>query len=565
MDRLLISLKLTLLRNSSKGLRIAGWIVGAGLVSGTWLAAVLAAGDDVRGSVLALAFAAWVVGTALGPVLLSGSGVLRPDYFALLPIDRWTLSRGLLTSVFVSIASGFVLLALLAAGVHAVLLDPVTLVVVLVGAPLTWIFAVTVSRLVYGLLGAAMRSKIGVEIAGIQFGLMFAVMFTGWMVVQAAVESLPALVRDGLPDGPVTAVVDAVPSSWPLLAVERAAAGDWAGAALLLAALAALDAVLVLATIAVLLPRVDVPARRRTGRRLSARLVDGGGLLPRSQLGAVIGKEYRQWTRDPWRALEVRSAVWTGVAIGFFAVVSGDYSVLAAFSGLIVAFMMSVAGLNLYGQDGTAVWQAVVGQDATSVRADVRGRQWATVLVFLPQTLLITVVFLLVTRHFWVVPAVAAALPALVGVGSGAAVLTSAIGVSPGVDPRRRVGPNDAGGNIGLHLWVVLLLTVVGVLPTAAVVVPGLVTPSVGLSVAGVVVGLLNGGTVAWLYGRIAISYLDRHMPDVYSRIRYGQVFRSGSEGVLGWVEQATLSGEQQMVARRRKERREKVAARSGG
>lgn len=565
MDRLLISLKFTLLRNSSKGLRIAGWAAGGVLVVGTWLAAAFAADDDVRGSVLALAFAGWVTGTALGPVLLSGSGVLRPDYFALLPIDRWTLGRGLLTSVFVSTASGLVLLALLAASVHAVLLDPVTLVVVLVGAPLTWILAVTVSRLVYGLLGAAMRSKVGVEIAGIQFGLMFAVMFTGWMVVQAAVRTVPALLSAGLPEGPITAVLDAVPSSWPLLAIDRAATGDWAGAALLLGALALLDAVLVLATIAVLLPRADVPARRRTGRRLSAGLVDGGGLLPRTQLGAVIGKEHRQWTRDPWRALEVRSAVWTGVAIGFFAAVSGTYSVLAAFSGLIVAFMMSVAGLNLYGQDGTAVWQTIVGQDATAVRADVRGRQWAMVLVFLPQTLLITAVFLLVTGHSWVVPAVVAALPALFGVGSGAAVLTSAIGVSPGVDPRRRVGPNDANGNISLHLWVVLLLTTVGVLPTAAVVVLSLLTPSPPLAVAAVVVGSLNGGLVAWLYGRIAISYLDGRMPDVFSRIRYGQVFRSGSEGVLGWVEQATLSGEQQMLAHRRKARQEKVAARSSG
>lgn len=564
MDRLLISLKFTLLRNSSRGLRLAGWVIGAGLVIGTWLAAA-ASGDEVRGSVLSLAFAGWVVGTALGPVLLSGSGVLRPDYFALLPIDRWTLSRGLLTSVFVSIASAYVLLALLAAAVHAVLLAPVTLVIVLVGAPLTWIFAVTASRLVYGLLGAAMRSKIGVEIAGIQFGLMFAVMFTGWMVVQAAVESVPALVRDGLPDGPITAVLDAAPSSWTILAVEQGAAGNWGGAALLLAALAALDAVLVLATIAVLLPRVDVPARRRTGRRLSARLVDGGGVLPKSQLGAVIGKEYRQWTRDPWRALEVRSAVWTGIAIGSFAAVSGHYSVLAAFSGLIVAFMMSVAGLNLYGQDGTAVWQTIVGQDATAVRADVRGRQWATVLVLLPQALLITVIFILLTRHFWVVPAVVAALPALFGVGSGAAVLTSAVGVSPGVDPRRRVGPNDANGNVGLSLWVVLLLTVLGVLPTAVVVGLGLGMPSVGLAVAAVVVGLLNGWIGAWLYGRIAISYLTERMPDVYSRIRYGQVFRSGSGGVLDRVEKITLSGEQQMLARRRKERQEKVAARSNG
>lgn len=563
MDRLLISLKFTLLRNSSKGLRLTGWILGAGLVSGTWLAAVLASGDDVRGSVLSLAFAGWVLGAAIGPVLLSGSGVLRPDYFALLPLDRWTLSRGLLASVFVSIASAYVLLALLAAGMHAVLLDPATLVIVLVGAPLTWILAVTAARLVYGLLGAAMRSRIGVEIAGIQFGLFFAAMFTGWMVVQAAVQNIPALVRDGLPPGPITVVLDALPSSWHLLAVERAAAGNWGGAVLLLVALAVLDVVLVLATIAVLLPRRDVPARRRRGRRLSAGLVGGGGVLPASQLGAVIGKEYRQWTRDPWRSLEVRSGVWTGIAIGFFAVISDDYSALAVFSGLIVAAMMSVGALNTYGQDGTAVWQTIVGQDATAVRADVRGRQWAAVLVFLPQAVLVTLLFLLVTRDLWALPAVLAALPALFGVGSGAAVLTSAVGVSPGVDPRRRVGPNDANGNVALHVWFVLLLTAVGVLPTAAVAVLSIAAPSVGSAVAAVVVGLLNGALGAWLYGRIAISYLADRLPDVFSRIRYGQVFRERPEGLLGWVETTTLRGEQEMAAQRLKQRREKVAARS--
>lgn len=565
MDRILISLKFTLLRNSSKGLRIVGWVVGAALVAATWFAAAIASGDQVRGSVLTLAFAGWVVGAAVGPVLMSGSGALRPDYFSLLPIDSRTLGRGLLVSTFVGIGSAYVLLAFVAAAVHAVLLDPASLVIVLVGAPLTWVLAITVSRLVYGLLGAAMRSKIGVEIAGIQFGLMFAAIFTGWMVVQAAVQSLPALIENGLPDGPITAVLDAFPSSWPVLAIERAAEGDWGGASLLLAALAAVDAVLVLATVAVLTPRESVVARRRSGRRRSASLVDGRGILPATQLGAVIGKEYRQWTRDPWRSLEVRSGVWTGVAIGFFAIVSGDYSVLAAFSGLIVAFMMGLAALNLYGQDGTAVWQTIVGQDATSIRSDVRGRQWAVVLVFLPHALLITAIFIALTQHYWVVPAVLAALPALFGVGSGAAMITSAVGVSPGVDPRRRVGPNDANGNVSLHVWVVMILTAIGVLPTAAVVVWSLAAPSTAVSVVAVVVGVMNGWFVAWLYGRIAIGYLATRMPDVYSRIRYGRVFREQADGVLDWLAKSTLKGEQQMVARRQKERQDKIAARSRG
>jgi ABC-2 type transport system permease protein len=561
-DRILISLKYTLLRHSSKGLRIAGWVIGAAFVAATWAVGVFAANPDARGSALSLLFAAWTVGAMVGPVLMSGAGILRPDYFALLPIERRALSRGLFVSVFVSIAAGFVLLAFAAASTHALNLSPATLMLVAVGAPLTWIFAVTLSRLVYGLLGAAMGSKIGVEIAGIQFGLMFAAMFTGWMVVQAAIQSVPALLNSGLPEGPITAVLDAFPSSWMLLAIESAAAGDWGAAAMLLGALAALDVVLVAATIALLMPKVDVPKRRGKARRRSAALLAGGGLLPKTQLGAVIGKEMRQWTRDPWRSLELRTSVWTGAAIAIFALVSVNYSVVASFAGLIVAFMMGIAGLNLYGQDGSAVWQTIVGEDATSVRSDVRGRQWAMVLVFLPQTLLITALFVVLSREWWVIPVLIAALPALFGASSGAAVLTSAVGVSPGVDPRRRTGPNDANGNVGVHVWIAMLLTTIGVLPTVGIVIASLVFPAPWMASATIFVGIANGFFIAWIFGRIAIAYLQQRMPDVFSRIRYGRIFRDGSSGVLDWMEKTTLSGEQQMHAYKQKQRDERIAAR---
>jgi ABC-2 type transport system permease protein len=563
MDRILIDLKFTLLRNSSKGLRLVGWVVGALLVLGTWAAAMLASSNDVRSSVLTLTYAGWTVGAMLGPVLMSGNGVLRPDFFALLPIERRALSRGLLVTVFIGIASAYVFVAFLAAAVHAISLDPVTLIVVLVGTPLTWVFAIALSRLVYGLLGAAMRSKIGVEIAGIQFGLMFAAMFTGWMVVQAAVESVPALIINGLPDGPIRTVLNAFPSSWQVLAVEQAASGDWAGAGMLLLALAGLDVVLLLAAVAILMPRVDVPKRQRRARPLSPGLVSGGGLPPKNQLGAVIGKEYRQWTRDPWRALELRTAVWTGIAIGFFAAISGNYTEFAAFAGLIVVFMMAIAGLNLFGQDGSAVWQTIVGQDATSTRSDVRGRQWAMVLVFVPHALLVSVIFLLVTQHFWVAPILLAAMPAFFGSGSGAALITSAVGVSPGVDPRRRTGPNDANGNVSVHVWIVMLLTVIGVVPTVAAVLASLFFPSPWLTVASAVVGVLNGWLAAWLFGNFAIRYLTTRMPDVFSRIRYGQVFRDTEDSVLGWIESTTLQGEQKLVAQRKKERQDRIDARA--
>ncbi len=306
-------------------------------------------------------------------------------------------------------------------------------------------------------------------------------------------------------------------------------------------------------------------SRRSRGRRRSAGLVDGGGLLPKTQLGAVIGKEYRQWTRDPWRSLEVRSGIWTGIAIGAFALIGGDYAVVAAFAGLIVAFMMGVAALNVYGQDGSAVWMTIVGQDSTSIRSDVRGRQWAILLVSLPQTLVITAVFLVLSGQYWATPIVLALLPALFGAGCGAAMITSAVGVSPGVDPRRRVGPNDANGNVGIHLWVVMLLITVGVLPTAGMVLLSVTNPSAWMTIAMVVVGVLNGLVAAWFFGRIAIFYLSTRMPDVYTRIRYGQVFRSEVSGVLGWFESTTLAGEQKLKAQRQKAREERIQERSRG
>ncbi|GEK21792.1 hypothetical protein [Cellulomonas xylanilytica] len=561
MDRDLISLKFTMLRNTTPGLRKAGWIVGGVAVLATWAVAILASGDAVRSSALTLVFALWGAGAAVGPVMTSGAGVLRPDYFTLLPLPRAALGRGLLVSVFVSIASGFVLLALLATAVHALRVDPVTVVVVLVGAPLTWVLVVSLSRLVYGLLGAAMKTKLGVEIAGVQFGLMFAGWFAGWMIVQVAVQSVPRLLQDGLPEGPITTVVDALPTSWMVLSVDAAAAGDWARAGGLLLALAALDAVLVLATVPLLVPR-SAAVTKRSERMRSRGLVAGGGILPATQTGAVAMKEVRQWRRDAWRALESSTAVWTGAAIGVFALLAG-YESVASFAGLIVAFMLGLSACNLYGQDGSAVWQNVVGQDETSVRSDVHGRQWAMLIVFLPRALVVTVPFLLLSQAWWTVPVLLAAIPAVFGAAAGVAVLVSALGVSPGVDPRRRMGPNDANGNIALHVWIVLLVVPVAVLPTAAMVVWSQVTGEPALVVAAVVVGLVNGVGAAWVLARVAIGYLSTRMPDVFTRIRYGQVFHGSDrsdDGLLAWVESTTLKGEQDLAAQKRKQREARLA-----
>lgn len=557
MDRGMISLKFAILRNTSAGLRRAGWIAGAVLVLATWSAALIAPSDQVRHSVLALAFAVWAVGGMVGPVLTSGAGVLRAEYFTLLPLSWAAVARSLLISNFVSIAAGFVLLALLASLWQATVVDPLTIGVAVLGAALSWVFVITLSRLVYGLLGAAMRSRLGIEIAGVQWGTLLAGMFAGWMFVSVAITSIPALLVLGLPVGPITQVIDAIPTSWPLLAIGAGAAGDWGGALLLLLALAVLDAGLLIATLTLR----SNPVVRRRGKARSVGLVAGGGLLPANQTGAVVLKELRQWRRDPWRALESSTAVWTGSVVGIFALLGADTGPVAAFAGLIVAFMLGLSGCNLYGQDGSAVWQNLVGEDATSVRSDVRGRQWALILIFLPRSLVVSVIFLLLSQAWSAVPYLVAAIPATLGAAAGAAVLTSALGVSPGVDPRRRVGPNDANGNISLHIWVVIIAIYLAVLPTAGLIVWAAVSGSPAIAVLAALVGVLNGFAAAWLLGRIAIRYLDTHLIDVFSRIRYGRVFHpERDEGLLGWIAGTTLKGENKLQAAKQKERDQKLA-----
>lgn len=562
MDRGLISLKLTVLRHSPAGLRPAGWVVGAVLVAATWGAAVAAGSDTARHSVLTLALVLWGVGTVLGPVLMSGAGTLRPAWFALLPLPRAALGRGLLVSVFVSVAAGVVLLAMLAPAVHALLLDPSTLLVAVPGALLTWVLLVALSRLVYGLLGAAMGSRVGVEIASIQFGLMFAGMFAGWIPVWVAVERTPDLLATGVGDAGVTRGLDLSPTSWTVLAVERAARGDWGGALLWLGGLALLTAVVVAATVPLLVPSAEPGRQRRGGRRRSARLVAGGGWLPATPTGAVVAKELRQWRRDRWRTVETQSGLWTGLFIGAFALAHPDVSVAAPFAGLVVAFMLGISGCTVYGQDGSAVWLDIVGQGPGTVRADVRGRQWAMALTYLPGTLVVSVAFVLLTRDWWVVAPLLAAIPALLGASAGVALLIAAVGVSPGVDPRLRVGPNDAvGPDIGLQIWVSMTVVSLCVLPTAGMIVLHLVAPAPWTAPAMVAVGLVTGFGVPWLFGRVTSAYLERRLPDLFSRIRYKQVFREGpARGVLDRFETTTLKSDQEAAERRRKEREAQVA-----
>jgi ABC-2 type transport system permease protein len=389
----------------------------------------------------------------------------------------------------------------------------------IVGAAVLLVFVVALSRAVYALLGAAMRTRMGVEIAAVQYGLLIASVFAGGMIVSPLVSAVPVLLRDGLAGSPASAVLAWSPVGWPVRAVEAAAVGDHLLALSLLGALVLAAGLAVLAAVALLTPHVGNRTGRRRFRPLGSRLLTR--LLPAGPLGAVVGKELRTWWRDPWRSLEVRSAIWFGLFVAAYGAIAGVPEI-AALSGIAVALMVALSGANLFGQDGTALWQLVVAERPEAVRADIRGRQIGLVVVLgLPAVTLCALMTVLTGGFAYAVP-IGALLLATLGAGSGVAVVMSVVGVTPGVDPHRRAVATDAGENT-FAIMIAFYATVLAILPTAALAAP--LAFAAGLpawwALATLAVALANAVGVAWAGGAIATRRLGSHLPETFARLRY--------------------------------------------
>lgn len=522
----LIRLKLTIQRHTVSWKRLLGLVLGVAAAAGTWVATLLAE-PTARAEVLGLVLAGWMAGWLVGPILSSGAAVLKPEYFALLPPARRRLGVGLLASVFVGVGAAVTTAAVTALVGYAVATStgPVAAAAVgtaLVGAALLLVLLVALSRTAYALLGAAMRSRLGVEIAAVQYGLLIATMFAGWLVISPVLNAVPTFLRDGFAGPAAAPVLTWLPSGWPVAAVDAAAAGNYPVALGRLSALAVLTALAVLAAVTLLTPYTGNRTARRRGRPLGSRVLTRARVLPATPLGAVVGKELRTWWRDPWRSLEVRSSIWFGVVLAVYGVIAGMPQI-AGLAGIAVALMVALSGANLFGQDGTALWQLVVGQSPQAVRADIRGRQIGLIVALgLPAFALSALMMVLTGAYQFALP-ITAVLVAMLGAGSGVAVLMSVVAATPGVDPHRRVNASDAGENgfaIQAALWSLLL----SVAPTAAMAAPLAFNPDLSVSwfaAATIAVALGNAILVGWAGGALAIRRLDTHLPETFARLRY--------------------------------------------
>ncbi|MGW4247275.1 hypothetical protein [Nocardia sp. NPDC004722] len=516
----LIRMRLTLMRRSMREGRAAlnfwmGTFVGAVVAAITALL-IATAHNTVHGGVTIAAalFAAWTLGWICGPVLTGSSDeTLQPEQFRLLPLTTRQLAYGLAAAAFVGPAPIVNLIAFGGLVLLAAQIGAGAVAVAVPGALLQLVFVVLLSRVVVGWLGAAMRSRRGKDL-GVLFAAFIGLSYYPLNLLVSAIG--PKLDGD---HGALSVVLRAVPSGWAPYAVEAAARGDYLFALLPLLGLALLSLVLWQAWAALLDRRLTTPPAP------AGQVVDtDDGLLERfvpvTPVGAVFIKELRTWWRDGRRRAALLPLLLIGFVLPIFLSIRSHGSGTVVFSGAFVVGLASMSGTNLYGYDGTAVWQTLVTPGAA--RADVRGRAYAWLLLVAPLAVLATLVLPGVMGRANLYPWALATLPVLLGVGVGGVMFMSTHAAFA-LPPQR--GNAFAGqGNPGC-VKALMQFGVLGVQLLAAAPVLVLLGVGAGLRIpllqwVAIPLGLVIGGFAATLGIRWATTRLETKGPELLADVK---------------------------------------------
>jgi len=494
MVRVLIALRAAIVRNqlarTSQGMVLAG--AGCVLVAavGTiWLGLVAYPDPAAGAAVLALVSLLWV-GGRVAQSALAGDAVLRPEVFALLPLDRRRLARSLLVVGLLDPAGAFMAVALGALIAWGAGLGAAPAAVAVLALLLTSLLASVLATIAGAALGPGSRRG---HDAGT---VVTAVALSAIAVTGTLLPALDTALRRGSVPWLATALT-VLPTGWGPVAVQAAARSDWLAAVGALAGLALLTAAAAQWWPTVLARRMDAAARpAHTGGARPGRW----SALPATPAGAVTGKEIRLWGRDPIRLTCLLIAVIVGAAVCAIPRFTGGTYLLLPYAGILTAVIAGACACNLYGSDGTSLWLTIMTPDAS--RADVRGRQAAWLIVVAPYTLAVTILCTALSGETGAWPWVLAVLPAILGGSAGLAPLSSLISVQP-LDETG--GPTPA---YSLKVHIALVVVSLTALLPVAVLVSGWLGHQAWLTWAAVPVGLATGAALtAWL-GGLAVSRL---------------------------------------------------------
>lgn len=512
----MIRMKAVVLRRSLTGGK-ATWTVVGGVVGLALAVVTLGLGlsfpgePRLAGDLLAAAFLMWTLGWVVGPVV-GGAPVLRPEQFALLAVPRGRLAVGLLASAFVGVTTAVTLVAFAGLVGYAARLGVLPALVAVVAAAGQLVLAVLLSRVAAALFAAVARSRTGAGIVGLIFGVMLTLAQSGWMLIVAI--NVSGVLTGGLPAG-LSAAMRAAPSGWGVVAVEAAARGEWAVVAGALGGLL----LLILALLFGWSRTLDGSRTIRVTVRGSAGAAPARGGIFAGRTGGVLRKELRTWARDPVRIQNIVAPVAVAVGTALLPLTFGSKDLLP-WAAPLLAVLAAATASNLYAQDGTALWLTLL---TGTERADVRGRQWAFLLVFGPITLAVAVAFTAWSGLGWAWPWVFALTPAMLGGGAGLMALVSVTVPAPGPDAHRRsddpLEHGDTAGQANLTFWAGLLPG----LPPAGVVLAGVLTGNDLLLWAGVPVGIGTGVLLAWGFGRLAWRRLAGYGGELLFLFRTGR------------------------------------------
>jgi ABC-2 type transport system permease protein len=183
------------------------------------------------------------------------------------------------------------------------------------------------------------------------------------------------------------------------------------------------------------------------------------------------------------------------------------------FAGALFTAIAAGCFTNLYGDDGSALWLTLVTPRVEG--ADVRGRQWAWVLVVGPVGMLLTLVLTAASGQGWSWPWVLAGEPALIGGAAGLLVLVSAVSAFPlsadgGPTPQRQLKVN----------LMLIVLPLPATMPALVLLVLGTTVHAPALEWSAVPVGVGWGGLLWWGLGRIARGRLESAGPELFAKVR---------------------------------------------
>jgi ABC-2 type transport system permease protein len=535
-----VRLKLRLMGNGFRGQvwRIVAFIIG--LLFGLWisglafvgLAASGAASRDVGYVVAAFTGSAILVGWTLVPLLFFGvDETLDPARFALLPLPRFDLARGMLAAAFVGVPALATLLATLGLVVAAgIRFGAAEAAAALAGVVAGLVLGVIASRAVTSAFAALLRSRRVRDLAVVLIAVLASSIAPLQWLVMSTVQrgSIDQALR-------VSEILGWTPLGAPYVLPFDIADGRWAAAGARMAMTVGAIGLLLWwwsHTIESAMIGVESGGSARQLRGGAAGAVTSlmpgwlRGLARPTAFGAILARESRFWWRDPRRRASLVSILMASAVLPIalnFASRATPPGGPAAIRVLPFGFAVTMAGTmggmllgNQFAFDGNAFAAHLLGR--VPGRLELRARAMALGLVTLPVQVAVVVAVTLITGTSGDVGAGLGMLAAGFGAAIAAASLLSVLAPYPLPENTNPFALNSGGASAkGLLAIVAMIGTLV--ICTPVVLVSLLLHGMAGGHWIVLGIGVVYGSAAAWLGTVLAGDVLDRRGPELLAAV----------------------------------------------